>query len=67
MPIPFFRCERCGRLHDTEPSAIECEASHLDPVSVSVKQFTHRPYPYALYVTFTDGITKIYNAEEMGG
>jgi hypothetical protein len=34
-------------------------------VAVDVKQFTHRPYPYALNVTFEDGAVRVFVAEEM--
>lgn len=67
IPIPFYRCEKCRREHDSREGAEQCEASHHRPVSVEIKQYTHRPYPYALNVTFEDGAVKVYNAEDMGG
>lgn len=67
MPVPFWRCGKCRREHDSREGAEQCEASHLAPVSASIKQYTHRPYPYALDVTFEDGTVMVYNAENMGG
>jgi hypothetical protein len=67
IPIPFWRCEKCRREHDSLEKAEACEAGHLIPTSVGVKSYTVRPYPYSLEVLFSDGKTRIYNAEDLGG
>ena len=40
MPIPFYRCERCNREYPTEEKALACERSHLQVVSVRIKQYS---------------------------
>lgn len=67
MPIPFWRCEKCHREYDSPGEAGACEAGHMEPVAVRAHRYTVRPYPYAVELTFADGKTRIYNAEDLGG
>lgn len=66
MPIPFFRCEKCRREFDSREGAERCEDAHPTPVSAVVAGYGIHPYPYSLEVTFSDGKSRIYNAENMG-
>lgn len=45
MPIPFWRCAKCRREHDSYDGAEKCEQGHLIPIEVSVKSHSIRPYP----------------------
>jgi len=67
MPIEFFRCEKCRREFDRREDAVKCEDGHLLPVAVEVKQYTTKPYPYSVIVTFSNGEKLVYNAEKLGG
>ena len=66
-PIPFWRCGKCRREFDSLAGAEECEAAHLEPVSVTAKRYTVKPHPYQVDVMFTDGKSRVYNAEDLGG
>ena len=67
MPIPFFKCGKCGRTFDTFEGALACEEGHLIPTSVSVKSYSMKPFPYSVEITFESGEKRIYNAEDLGG
>ena len=65
MPIPFFLCEKCKREHPTFEEAEACENSHLVVLTARAKQYTIGRYPFMLEVTFQDGATKDYIADDM--
>ena len=44
-----------------------CETGHLAPIAVIVKSYSMKPHPYSVEVIFSNGETKIYNAEDLGG
>lgn len=67
MPIPFFRCEKCRREFPSRQEAEQCESAHLIPVSAAVKNYTTKPFPYSVEITFSNGEKRIYNAEDLGG
>ena len=67
MPIEFYRCAKCRREFERREDAEKCENGHLLPVSVTVKLYTIKPYPYSVIVTFSNGETQVYNAENLGG
>ena len=64
MPT-FFRCSKGRREFDPFESAIACEESHREVVTAKAKQYTVSPYPFMIEVTFTDGDTKDYIADDM--
>ncbi|MDL2327514.1 hypothetical protein LJC64_02490 [Ruminococcaceae bacterium OttesenSCG-928-A11] len=66
-PVPFWRCEKCHREHGRIEDARQCEAAHLEPVSVTARRYTVKPHPYQVDVLFTDGKSRVYNAEDLGG
>lgn len=65
MPIPFYRCEKCRREHDTLEGAEKCEAAHLTVISARVKGYGIYPYPYEVEVVFSNGETRVYLADNM--
>ena len=65
MPLAYYKCAKCKHIFDSYKEALECENSHPIPVEVRVKTYTIRPYPYAVEVTFSDGVKKVYNDENM--
>ena len=67
MPVPFFKCVKCGRTFDSFEGAEACENAHPYPVSVEIKSHSIRPFPYSVEITFSNGERRIYNAEDLGG
>lgn len=65
MPIPFFRCSKCKKEFPTAEEAERCENSHLEVLEAKAKQYTMGPYPFMLVVTFQNGISKDYIADDM--
>jgi hypothetical protein len=65
-PMVFYRCVKCGCTFNTYEEAKACEAAHIIPVSVKVKQHTVRSFPYSVEVTFNNGEKRIYNADNLG-
>jgi len=65
MPLIFFRCEKCRREFPSREAAEKCEAEHLAVVSATVKTHSIHQYPYALEVTFSNGETREYVADNM--
>lgn len=65
MPLIFFRCEKCRREFPSREAAEKCEAAHLTAVSAKVKSHGIHPYPYAVEVTFSNGETREYVADNM--
>lgn len=66
MPIPFFRCKTCGREFPGVEGAERCERGHLTAVSAAVKVYGIHQYPYSVDVTFSNGETREYVAQNMG-
>lgn len=66
MPIPFFRCNTCGREFPSCEDAERCEREHLTAVSVTVKVNGIHKYPYSVDVKFSNGETREYVAQNMG-
>lgn len=64
-PISFYRCSKCKREYQARKDATACEDSHLKVVKAKIKQYSIHQYPYMLEVTFSNGITKEYVADDM--
>lgn len=65
MPIPFFRCSKCKKEHSSFEDAKICEEGHLEVLEAKAKQYTIGKFPFMLSVTFTNGVTKDYIADDM--
>lgn len=65
MPLIFFRCEKCRREFPSREAAEKCEAEHLTVISAEAKTHSIHKYPYAVEVTFSDGETREYVADNM--
>lgn len=65
MPIPFYRCAKCGREHGKREDAARCEKAHLAVKKARALRYTVSPYPYTIEVTFTDGVVKTYRFDEL--
>lgn len=66
MPIPFFRCAVCHREFPSLEGAARCEKDHLTAVSAEIKVYGIHKYPYSIDVTFSNGETWEYTAQNMG-
>ena len=64
-PLVFFRCAVCRREFDNREAAEHCEAEHLTAVSAVVKNYGIHEYPYSVLVTFSNGETREYVADQM--
>jgi len=67
MPLARYRCCKCLKEFVSYKEAKNCEAAHLYPVSAKVVNYTVRPYPYEVEITFNNGERRIYAAEDLGG
>jgi hypothetical protein len=67
MPTAHYRCNKCKRDFKTHKEAKKCEDDHLKPVFVRVVQYTIKPFPYSIEVTFNNDERRIYNAQDLGG
>lgn len=67
MPTAHYRCNKCNRDFNTYKEAKKCEGDHLNPVSVTVLQYTIKPFPYSIEVTFNNDERRVYNAQDLGG
>lgn len=65
MPIPFYRCAKCGKEYPTHEAAAQCEKTHLAVKRARALRYTVSPYPYTIAVTFSNDETKIYRWEEL--
>jgi len=66
MPVPFYKCAKCGRTFDNYEDAEACEDGHLTVTSARVLSYTIRPYPYTVEVTFNNGEKRVYYSEDLG-
>ena len=64
-PLVFFRCAICRREFDNREAAEGCEAAHLTAVTATVRQYGIHEYPYSVLVTFSNGETREYVADQM--
>ncbi len=58
-----FRCSICKREFKTYDKAQGCEAAHLTIMEARVTGYGIHPYPYEIAVTFNNGETRIYLAQ----
>jgi transposase-like protein len=64
MPIVEYKCNKCKKVWDNYADARACEKSHLRVKSAHALRFVRGAYPLTVEVTFENGVTKTYIAEE---
>ena len=60
-----YRCARCRREFASLEEATACEDSHLQVLHARIKEYSVHKYPFMLEVTFSDGSTREYIADNM--
>jgi DNA-directed RNA polymerase subunit RPC12/RpoP len=65
MALIFYRCAKCKREYSKLEDAESCEAGHLTVVAAKVKGYGIHQYPYEVAVTFSNGETRTYLAENL--
>jgi hypothetical protein len=65
MPLVSYRCSICKREFKTYDEAQGCEAAHLTVVETRVLGYGIHTYPYEIAVTFNNGETRSYLAQNL--
>lgn len=69
MPKIIYYCSYCGKDFKDEANALDCEKSHIIPVSFGQTEYNNYytngiGYPSEIEIVFSDGKTRTYCYEE---